>query len=192
MDVSTTTLLVLFAVSLVPLVPTEVALVGMGVAAAQQDVSVLPVIAVAAAGCLLSDQVLYLVGRYGGMSLLDRVGHRPAMRSAWQWLTGRSEVYGQPILVVARWLPGGGTVGALLAGTLRWSLPSFVSVSALGVALWCTYVAMVGYLGGQLVTDTTLSLLLSLAVAVVLGSAISLVMRTWTRTRARAHRAFGQ
>ncbi|WP_342669956.1 hypothetical protein [Amycolatopsis jejuensis] len=79
--------------------------------------------------------------------------------------------------MVARWLPSGGTVGALLAGSLRWRFAEFLTASAIGVPLWTSYVAFLGYAGGQLVTEPALSMALSLCVAVLLGSAITFTIR---------------
>jgi membrane protein DedA with SNARE-associated domain len=77
------------------------------------------------------------------------------------------------VLVVARWLPSGGTVGALLAGSLRWPMAEFVTASAVGVTLWTSYVAFLGYAGGQIITEPGISMLLSLGIALILGSVIT-------------------
>ncbi|OQO93242.1 hypothetical protein B1813_12360 [Saccharomonospora piscinae] len=141
-------LLLLFAVAVVPLVPTEVVLIGMGVAAADGGRSLVPVVAVAAVGCLISDYLLYTLGRRGGARLLDRLRSRAAAEQTAQWITRHLERHGLPALVAARWLPAGGTVGSLLAGTLRWPRGRFVAASAIGVTLWCTYAGLLGYAGG--------------------------------------------
>ncbi|MER6897803.1 DedA family protein, partial [Amycolatopsis sp. NPDC000740] len=93
------------------------------------------------------------------------------------WLDGRLQRHPRPVLVVARWLPSGGTVGALLAGSLRWRFAEFLTASAVGVLLWTSYVAFLGYAGGQLVAEPGVSLALSLTIAVLLGSAITLGIR---------------
>ncbi|WP_245976339.1 DedA family protein [Amycolatopsis palatopharyngis] len=176
-DVYTAGMLALFVIALVPLLPTEVALIGMGVAAAQQEWSLVPVVLVAAAGCLLSDQFLYTLARHGGPSVVDRLGNRRGVRTGLDWLTRQSESHARPMLIIARWLPSGGTVGALLAGSLRWPPRTFLTASAIGVTLWSGYTALLGYLGGQLVQEPGLSLLLSLGVALLLGAIISLALR---------------
>lgn len=167
----------LFVVALVPLLPTEVTILGMGVAAAQGGTPLALVIAVASAGCLVSDQVLYALGRFGGRAALNRLSRRRKFAAGLVWLDGRLQRHPRPVLVVARWLPSGGTVGALLAGSLRWPMAEFFAASAIGVTLWTSYVAFLGYAGGQIITEPALSLLLSLGVAVLLGSAITLGLR---------------
>ncbi|WP_019814907.1 DedA family protein [Saccharomonospora saliphila] len=177
MEVSTVSLVILFVVAAVPLAPTEVSLIGMGVAAAQRDLPLAPVILVAAAGCLLSDLVLYGVGRHGVSRLLDRLRGRPAVDAGAHWLSGQLERRGVTALVIARWLPAGGTAGSLLAGSLRWSPPMFVAASGIGVVLWSSYASGLGYVGGSLMREPHTSLLVSLAVALALGAVTAAVMR---------------
>ena len=167
----------LFVVSLVPLLPTEVTILGMGIEAAQGGTSLALVIAVASAGCLASDQALYALGRSGGRAALDRLSRRKKIAAGLGWLDGRLQRHPRPVLVVARWLPSGGTVGALLAGSLRWPRAEFFTASAVGVTLWTSYAAFLGYAGGRIVTEPGISLLLSLAVALVLGSVITYSVR---------------
>lgn len=167
----------LFVVSLVPVLPTEAVLIGMGIAAAQGGTPLAAVIAVAATGCLISDQALYALGRYGGSRVLERISHRRKLAAGLDWLNGRLQQHPRPVLVVARWLPSGGTIGALLAGSLRWPMGEFFTASAMGVTLWTSYVGLLGYAGGQLITEPGISLLLSLGVALILGSAITYGIR---------------
>jgi membrane protein DedA with SNARE-associated domain len=167
----------LFVVSLVPLLPTEVTILGMGIAAAQGGTSLALVIAVASAGCLVSDQALYALGRFGGRAALNRLTRRPKVAAGIGWLDGHLQRHPRPALVIARWLPSGGTVGALLAGSLRWPMAEFLPASAIGVTLWTSYVAFLGYAGGRIVTEPGISLLLSLGVALVLGSVITYGIR---------------
>jgi membrane protein DedA with SNARE-associated domain len=174
---STAALLVLFVVALVPLLPTEVTLLGMGVAAAQHEISLLSVIVVAVVGCVLSDQSLYAVGRFGGLHVLTRMRERPGIDAAVSWVDGHLRQHPRPVLVVVRWLPSGGTVGALLAGSLRLPMAAFLAASVIGVTLWTSYVAMLGYLGGRIVQQPDISLLVSLGVATLLGAAITFALK---------------
>jgi len=177
MNATTAGLVLLFVVSLVPLLPTEVTLLGMGIAAAQHGTPLAVVIAVASAGCLLSDQALYALGRFGGARVLSRLTRRRKLAAGLEWLDGRLQRHPRPVLVVARWLPSGGTVGALLAGSLKWRFSEFLTASAVGATLWVSYVAFLGYAGGQLVSEPGFSMLLSLSVALLLGAGITLGIR---------------
>lgn len=179
MNESTATLLVLFVVALVPLLPTEVTLLGMGVSAAQHDTSLLPVIVVGAVGCVLSDHSLYAVGRFGGLRVLTRLRKRPSIDAGVNWVDGRLRRHPRPVLVVVRWLPSGGTVGTLLAGSLRLPVTAFLPSSVIGATLWTSYVAVLGYLGGRIVQQPEISLLLSLGVATLLGTAITFAVKRY-------------
>lgn len=177
-----TALVTLFVVGLVPLAPTEPVLVGMGVFAASGHLPLPAVIATAAVACSLSDHFLYAVGRVAGSRVLHRLDRRPSVTAAHDWLSTRVTRWGAPVLVFGRWLPAGGTVGALLTGTLRWRLARFTPASVLGSTLWSTYVALIGYLGGALTGQPLTGLLVSLGGAAVLGVGGSMLAK-------RAHRA---
>jgi membrane protein DedA with SNARE-associated domain len=177
MNGSTAALAVLFVIALVPLLPTEFTLLGMGVAAAEQETTLLPVIAVAAVGCVLSDHILYAVGRFGGPHVLTKLRKRQTLDTGVRWLDGHLQRRPAPVLIVARWLPSGGTVGALLAGSFRWPMATFFSASVIGVTLWTSYVAVLGYLGGRVTQQPEFSLLISLGIATVLGLAISFTFK---------------
>ncbi|ASR38436.1 hypothetical protein BAY61_29395 [Prauserella marina] len=177
MDASTVSLVVLFVISVVPFVPTEVTLVGMGVLAADQDTSIAPIILVAASGCLLGDYLLYATGRKTGGAALTRLRRRPSVEAGLLWLSAHIERRPLPVLVAARWLPAGGTVGSLLAGTLRWPRVLFLVASTIGVTLWSTYAVLLGYLGGAIMREPVVSFALSAGLALVLGSVAAAVLR---------------
>ncbi len=175
-------MITLFVVALVPLAPTEPVLVGMGVLAASGAVPLPLVIAVAAVACSMSDHLLYAFGRVAGARALARFGHRTSVLAATDWLTRHITRWGAPVLVVGRWLPGGGTIGAVLTGTLRWRLARFTPASVVGSTLWSTYVALIGFLGGTLTGTPAAGLIVSLGVAAVIGVVSGFLLR-------RAHRA---
>lgn len=177
-----TALITLFVVGLVPLAPTEPVLVGMGVFAATGRLPLAAVIATAALACSLSDHLLYFVGRLGGASALRRLVTRPSVRAAHEWLTVRVVRWGAPVLVVGRWLPAGGTIGALLTGTMRWRLARFTPASVVGSTLWSTYVALIGFFGGTLTGQSFVGLVVSLGIAAVLGVTCSFVIQRTHRS----------
>lgn len=179
-------LLLLFAVAVVPLVPTEIALVSMGVAAANGGDPFVLVLAVAVAGCLVSDAGLYTVGRLGGAYVLDRLRSRPSADASARWIGRHLDRRGVPILVLARWLPAGGTVGALLAGSLRWSATKFLTASLIGVPLWCAYAGGLGYLGGTLLEQTRFGTVFSVVLALLAAGVIAIVFRRTTSWSAEA------
>jgi membrane protein DedA with SNARE-associated domain len=164
-----TYLLTAFVVALVPFLPTEPVLVGLGVLAATGEASLPAIIAVAAIGCALSDHMLYAVTRLTSGGTTHLLVRGKLGRTVLAWLQRNVTRWGPPLLVAGRWLPAGGTVGALLAGLLRWKLRRFTPVSVIGSLLWSAYATMLGYIGGAITGQPIAGLLVSLAVA-VLGS----------------------
>ncbi|EIF00877.1 DedA family protein [Saccharomonospora glauca] len=179
-------LLLLFAVAVVPLVPTELALITMGVTAANGGDPLPLVVLVAAVGCLLCDVGLYAVGWFGGARLVDRLRARPSVAACAHWITRHLDTRGVAILVLARWLPAGGTVGAVLAGSLRWSRRRFLCASLIGVSLWCAYTGGLGYLGGALLEQSRFGIVLPVACALLAAFTITTVFRRTTSWSARA------
>jgi membrane-associated protein len=175
--VSATALITVFVVAVVPLVPTEAVLIGMGVLAASTGASLIGVVAVATVGCSLSDHVLYVLGRVAGGRVLGWLGNRSSGAAAMAWLTRHVTRYGPPVLMAGRWVPAGGTVGAVLVGMLRWRLRRFTPTSAVGSLLWSTYEVLLGYFGRSVTGQPVTGLLLSFAVAAVVALLTRVVVR---------------
>ena len=181
MTITTAGLLVLFVVAVVPLAPTEAVLIGYGVLAASGEVALLSVVLVAAAGCALSDFINFGIGRGLGLRALRRFSRRPGSRSMVEWIATQLGNRGESILVAVRFVPGGGIVGALLAGSLRWPRRRFVPVAVLGSTLWSGYTAMLGYVGGQVITEPVLAVALSFGVALLISVPAGMAIRAAQR-----------
>lgn len=177
MSTTAASLVVLFLVAVVPLAPTEAVLIGAGVLAASGEVPLYLVVAVAAAGCLASDMINFTMGRRMGMRALDKVNKNVKARAMVVWTADQLASKGETILIAARFLPAGGIVGALLAGALKWPLRRFVPVAAIGSAVWSLYPATMGYIGGQIVDEAWLAMLLSFGVAMLISVPIGMVWR---------------
>jgi membrane-associated protein len=181
MVTTVTALVTLFLVGLVPVAPTEPLLVSMGVLAATGRLPLAAVILTATVACSAGDHLLYVAGRTVGSKLTTRLLARPRARTAQEWLERRVARWGAPMLVVGRWLPAGGTIGALLAGTLGWRWSRFTPASVIGSALWSAYAALVGYAGGAVTGTPLFGVLVSLGLAVLIGLVSSLVLRRGRR-----------
>jgi membrane-associated protein len=183
MSTTAASLVVLFLVAVVPLAPTEAVLIGAGVLAASGEVPLYLVVAVAAAGCLASDMINFTMGRRMGMRALDRVNRNAKARAMVVWTADQLGSKGETILIAARFLPAGGIVGALLAGALKWPLRRFVPVAAVGSAVWSLYPATMGYIGGQIIDEAWLAMLLSFSVAMLISIPIGMVWRSRNASR---------
>ena len=176
-----TAFVVLFVVAVVPLAPTEAVLIGYGVLAASGELSLTAVIAVAAAGCAVSDLVNFAVGRAVGMKALTRLGRRPGPRAVIVWTAAKLATRGESILVAVRFVPGGGVVGAVLAGSLRWPLRRFTPVALAGATLWSAYTATLGYFGGRVFADPVVATLVSFGVATLISVPIGMAVKAAQR-----------
>ena len=149
----------LFAVVLIesfgiPL-PGETALIAFGVLAAQGHYSIVAVIAIAAAGAIVGDNLGYwLIGRVGGRALFKR----------WRWLNQ----YSDRVLPRAEALMkrhGGKTVFfgrfvsilrytvAWIAGLSHMNWWRFLFWNAAGGIVWATSVGLLAYWGGKALAD---------------------------------------
>jgi membrane-associated protein len=124
----------------------------------------------------VSDVVNFRLGGVFGVRALRKVECRSSARGVVGWMRSQLVVRGEPVLVAARFVPGGGLAGAVLAGGLCWPLRRFLPVSVAGSVLWTTYAVLLGYLGGRLVGQPLLAVLLSLAVAGAVSVLVGRVM----------------
>jgi membrane protein DedA with SNARE-associated domain len=140
---------VLFAALLVgsagvPL-PSSLLLVAAGSFVDQGEMELWHVLALAAAGAILGDNVGYAAGRWGGRRLTRRVGRfvggEERIKSAEEWLQ-RREGAG---IFLSRWLltPLGPVVN-ITAGATNYPWPRFLLYDVLGEALWVALYVLLG------------------------------------------------
>jgi membrane protein DedA with SNARE-associated domain len=156
-------------------VPGETALIAFGVLAAEGHYSIAEVIAVAALGAIVGDNLGYwLIGRLGGRALFRR----------WRWLNRYSDRVLPPAeAFMAR--HGGAAVFfgrfiailrytiAWVAGLTRMRWWRFLFWNATGGIVWATAVGLAAYYGGKAVADTIarygLYAGIAVAIAIVVG-----------------------
>jgi membrane protein DedA with SNARE-associated domain len=131
-------------------VPGETALIAAGVLAHDGRFSLPLVIAVAAAGAIIGDNLGYLIGRTGGRALLERPGplarHRRAILAKGDPFFQR---HGAKAVFLGRWVAGLRIAAAWLAGINRMRWPVFVFWNALGGIAWATSVGLAAYYLGH-------------------------------------------
>jgi membrane protein DedA with SNARE-associated domain len=155
--------------------PGETALIAFGVLASEGHYAIGSVIAVAAAGAIVGDNLGYwLIGRVGGRALFAR----------WHWLSQYSDrVLPRTESLMARY--GGAAVFfgrfvAILRYTVAWvaglsRMPwwRFLFWNAAGAVCWATAVGLTAYYGGKAVADAIarygLYAGIVIAVAIVIG-----------------------
>jgi membrane protein DedA with SNARE-associated domain len=162
--------------SVVPIVPSETAVITAGVVAAAGDLFLPIVIAVAAGGAFIGDNVAYLLGRRYGTRIKDRFfsGEKAKRRVAWaeHQLTER----GAELIAAGRFIPGGRTAVTLSAGTLAYPWRRFVVFDAIAASIWALYGALLGFFGGRAFEHRPLvGLLLALGIALAVTAVIEVV-----------------
>ncbi|REH50127.1 membrane protein DedA with SNARE-associated domain [Kutzneria buriramensis] len=171
-----------FLVGFVPLLPTEPVLISCGVLAASGKLPLQWVVITAITSCVLADLVNYGIGRRLGHPAIAKFAQRRTPALVLEWIKDRLARNAEPILIGGRWLPGGGTIGAVLCGSLRFPLRRFAMASTIGCTLWCLYATLLGYLGGELADDDIpLALGVSLGIAAVLSLPASMFLRAQRR-----------
>jgi len=180
--------LVVFALidAILPLVPSETAVITAGVVAAAGDLNLPVVIAAAAVGAFAGDNLGYGIGhRYGPRSRMLR-GDKARRRIAWaqQQLDER----GGELIAVGRFIPGGRTAVTLTAGITSYPWPRFAVFDAIAAVIWASYAALLGYFGGKAFEhEAWKGLLLALGVAFAV-TALTELVRWAMRRRAQKKR----
>jgi membrane protein DedA with SNARE-associated domain len=131
-------------------VPGETGLITAAVLASQGKLKVEAVIALAAAGAIVGDNIGYLIGRKGGRWLLQRPG--PFHRQRQQVLaTGQPffERHGAKAVFFGRFVLGLRVWASWLAGATRMHWRSFVLWNALGGITWATTIGLIAYFLGH-------------------------------------------
>jgi membrane-associated protein len=171
---------------LIPLVPSETAVITAGVVAAAGDLTLLFVILAAACGAWIGDNTAYVIGRRYGTRLKEGPLKGEKWQERFKWAERQLTERGAELIAVGRFVPGGRTAVTLSAGTLHYPWRKFALVDA-GAALgWALFASLLGYVGGRSFEDAPWKgLVLALAISFSLGGVTELV-RWFRRRRARA------
>jgi len=155
-------------------IPGETSLIAAALLASQGKLEIGLVIAIAAAGAIVGDNLGYLIGRKGGRWLLQRPGR--FQRQRLQVLTTGEPFFerqGPKAVFFGRFLLGLRVWASWLAGATRMHWRSFVFWNACGGICWATGVGLLAYFlgnsAGSAIKAFGLYGLLALVLAVVSG-----------------------
>jgi membrane-associated protein len=177
--------LLAFLDALVPVVPSETAVITGGVVAAAGDLSLPLIILLAAAGAFAGDNTSYFVGHRFGSRITERFFSGDKARRRIEWAEGQLRERGGELILIARFIPGGRTAVTLSAGTLHYAWRRFALFDAIAASSWAVYAALVGYVGGKTFENAPWKgLLLALGIAFTVAGTIELVR--WALKRRRA------
>jgi len=162
--------------ALIPVVPSETAVITAGVVAADGHLYLPLVILAAALGAFAGDNLAYGLGHRYGAGVQKRFfdGEKSAKRL--DWAKGQLDRRGGELILVARFIPGGRTAVTLTAGLTHFPWPRFAVFDAIAAVIWASYASLLGYFGGKAFEgEAWKGLLLALVVAVAVSLAIEVV-----------------
>jgi membrane protein DedA with SNARE-associated domain/rhodanese-related sulfurtransferase len=167
--------------------PAYPVLMVTGALAARGQLNVVALLATAVAACLIADAVWYFIGAWMGrrvLKVLCRISLSPdgCVRQTESIFTR----FGPQSLMVAKFVPGFGSVATALAGAMHIGRAAFLLFDAIGAALWVGVGLALGWLFSPAIEDIVHALsqfgewgLILLAIAVLLFVAF----KWWQRFR---------
>ncbi|HEY7049758.1 MAG TPA: DedA family protein [Jatrophihabitantaceae bacterium] len=168
-------LLVIIAIALLdsvlPVVPSETCVIIGGVAAAGGHQELPLVIACAAIGAFVGDNLACQIGRGASSWFRRRADRKPSFATRLDWATNQIHERGGLLLITARFVPGGRTILTLSSGITRQPLVWFVSWIAVAAVIWATYASLLGFIGGAAFEDNH-----SIAFLVAFGGALGITV----------------
>jgi membrane-associated protein len=164
-----------FLDALLPVVPSETAVITAAVVAATGHLSLPLILAAAACGAFAGDNAAYAIGRRFGPSAKARYFRGQKGRATIRWTERQLAERGGELILVARFIPGGRTAVTLTAGAARYPWRRFVVFDAIAAVFWASYAALLGYFGGKAFQHAPWAgLLLALAIAFAVTGALEL------------------
>ncbi len=123
--------------------PGETLLIAGAIAASQGDLNIWLLLFLGWLGGVVGDNIGYVIGRSGGHRLMLRYGGRIGVTEAkLKQVEGFFARYGGWVIVFARFVVVARQFNGIVAGTLEMPWWRFVTLNAIGAALW------VGFWGG--------------------------------------------
>lgn len=128
------------------LIEGETVLTLAGLAAHRGYLHLPLLIALAATGSSIGDQMYFLIGRRYGERLIDRF---PRVRPAVRRVDALVIRYAGASVIAVRFLYGLRTLGPIAIGTTRMPWHTFALYNVLGAVVWATCWILAGYLVGE-------------------------------------------
>ena len=166
-----------------PVLPSETAVITLGVTTAgSTDPRIALLVACAAAGAFLGDNLCYLLGRRFGPAVQRRFFATPKGARTRAWAERSLERFGTQLIIVCRFIPGGRTAVTLTCGLVGYPRRRFVAATAVAAVIWALYAFLIGRIGGQAFEHNIWA---GLAVAFGASVAISVLIEAIRRLRRR-------
>jgi membrane-associated protein len=131
-------------------IPGETVLLFAGFLAYQGKLHILPAILIAIAGATLGAALGFLLGRYGGTAVIQRLLRSfPRIAKRYDAAQRTFLKHGQWAVFGARFITGLRVFAGILAGALRMPFAKFMLFSFAGAACWAVVIGYVGFLFGS-------------------------------------------
>ena len=177
-----------------PLVPSETAVIALGVATAgSTDPRIALLVGCVAAGAFAGDNLCYLLGRRFGPAVQRRFFATPKGERARAWAERSLDRFGPQLIVVCRFIPGGRTAVTLTCGLTGYPRGRFVPATAVAAVIWALYAFLIGRIGGQAFEDKPWAgLVIAFGASIAISALIEVIRRGIVRARRRSRGNAGQ
>lgn len=179
---------------MLPVLPSETALITCGVFATVGGFSpnLFLLILAGGLGAFAGDNITYLIGRraepFANRHMLRGKRGKEAREQAERWLRER----GGMMIIAGRYIPGGRTAVALVAGMVGYPLGQFRIYTAIAAVTWASYGVLLGFWGGTAFKDDPFKAIVAgLVVAAVVTALIEIIRRVMAARKGRAEKAEG-
>jgi membrane protein DedA with SNARE-associated domain len=178
-------LVVCFVDGFFPPVPSESVVVGLSaLALSTGEMNIALLVAAAALGALLGDNLAYAVGRAVGTTRFGWM-RRPRVASAFARARAGLDGRGALLIFTARYVPVGRIAVNMTAGATGYPRRRFVLIDAAACVSWALYSTFVGVAFGQVFAGQPfMAIVVSIVVAAAIGCAVDLGGRKLARRRA--------
>jgi len=177
--------------AMLPILPSETSLIACGVFATVGGFSpnLFLLILAGAIGAFIGDNLTYSIGRraepFANRHMLNGRRGKRAREQAERWLAERGGV----MIIAGRYIPGGRTAIALVAGMVEYPRRRFYVFTAIAAVTWATYGVLLGFFGGSAFKDDPLKgIIAGLTVAAVITVLIEVVRRLLAARNRRRRR----
>ena len=167
--------------AIIPAVPSETLVIALGVATAgSTDPRIALLVACAAAGAFVGDNVCYLLGQRFGPAVQRRFFTKPKGRAAREWAERSLDRFGAQLIVVCRFIPGGRTAVTLTCGVTGYPRRRFVPATAVAATIWALYAFFIGRIGGRAFENNPwVGLIIALGVTLAISALVELARHLW-------------
>jgi membrane-associated protein len=173
--------------AVIPVIPSESAIIALGVATAgSSDPRIYLLVGLAAVGAFVGDNLGYFIGRHFAPWVDRRFFASESGQRRRAWAEEKLERYGVGLILVCRFIPGGRTAVTVVCGVTEFPRRRFIVATAVSAVIWACYAFFLGRIGGRAFEDRPwIGLVLALGAALVISGLIELGRRV-ARRMARA------